>query len=767
VGFNANDSYKGKELAHMPDDMWDIKIASAAWNILKKYKKTQLFQFDLGEAPKVCFAVPDKDLGYVRIAHYPLNPDLLAALRLVPGRKYEPAGTRETLDLPYWRVPVRDFAKFKAFADKWGIELPQHTLNHLQKGSFVDAPVVESEPARVVKITSKNPLIVRLYFPYSEDEKNALKTAFVQKVHYSPKTVGTHADKAHWVLSIGGPNAKAAKAWLLKYDYAGKDEVIETIDSMEEREAKARAASKSMETSNKSFQVEGMSPLYTLYEYQASGMEYMVTGGSDHEKEVIACILADDMGLGKTLQSLLTSYRKLLEAKRANPEKRYSVVCVVPASTKFQWYEAVRTFIPSATVKAISGKKTLPDGSYDADFVVINYDVLLYAKHTYLWDTAKVAVTGMIIDEATYIKNLTSGRTQNVLSLSATHADTLTCRLALSGTIVLNRPAEMIGPLVFCGFIKSQKYPQGAKITPLWTKSKFETYFCAGHMNYAGIWDISGASNLKELHYTLTSKGAYLRRLRDDVAKELPPIQRTFVPVELSNDAEYRKAATEFRKWYMQEKGRTAPAADHLVKLGALLVLAERGKIEPCLEQARLLLDAGHKMIIFAYYKETQQAVYEALAEYKPVWFAGGMSESNRKLAADTFNFDTSCRVCVASTMAACMGVNLQGGPKEGTNVIMVLRRAWNRSTEEQIEGRARRLGNVLANDPGSKIQSIYLEGIDSIDQWMHALIDEKQLVASQVIEGEEVIIESDTWRRSLDEFVLSISEGKRKKKAA
>ena len=127
-----------------------------------------------------------------------------------------------------------------------------------------------------------------------------------------------------------------------------------------------------------------------------------------HQAEVVAAaadghrtfLLADEPGLGKTAQALLAA-----EAADAFP-----LLAVVPNVVKMNWAREAGMWVPHRTSTVIHGDGQDIDGF--ADIVVVNYEVL--DRHVgWLGD---FGFRSMVVDEAHFIKNKTSQRSQNVLS---------------------------------------------------------------------------------------------------------------------------------------------------------------------------------------------------------------------------------------------------------------------------------------------------------------------------------------------------------------
>src|ERR687891_1707296 len=171
-------------------------------------------------------------------------------------------------------------------------------------------------------------------------------------------------------------------------------------------------------------------------------------------------LLADEPGLGKTAQALLAA-----EAADA-----YPLLVVVPNVVKTNWAREAGRWTTHRSATVIHGNGDTIDGF--ADIVVVNYEVL--DRHVgWLGD---FGFRGMVVDEAHFIKNKTSQRSQHVLHLSesirARTAHPLL--MALTGTPLINDIEDFRAIWQFLGWI-DDKAPRGelmerledARLTPL------------------------------------------------------------------------------------------------------------------------------------------------------------------------------------------------------------------------------------------------------------------------------------------------------------
>ena len=116
-------------------------------------------------------------------------------------------------------------------------------------------------------------------------------------------------------------------------------------------------------------------------------------------------LLADEPGLGKTAQALLAA-----EAADA-----YPLLVVVPNVVKTNWAREAGLWMPRRSATVIHGDGDSIDGF--ADIVIVNYEVL--DRHVgWLGD---FGLRGMVVDEAHFIKNKSSQRSQNVLRALRAH----------------------------------------------------------------------------------------------------------------------------------------------------------------------------------------------------------------------------------------------------------------------------------------------------------------------------------------------------------
>src|SRR5690606_35489398 len=135
-------------------------------------------------------------------------------------------------------------------------------------------------------------------------------------------------------------------------------------------------------------------------------------------------LLADEPGLAKTAQSALA----------ASVAHAYPLLVVVPNVVKMNWAREVELWTPQRRATVIQGDGDDIDAF--ADVFIVNYEIL----DRHLSWLGEIGLKGMVVDEAHFIKNLSSQRSQNVLALASRirERERNPLMLALTGTPLIN-----------------------------------------------------------------------------------------------------------------------------------------------------------------------------------------------------------------------------------------------------------------------------------------------------------------------------------------
>jgi SWI/SNF-related matrix-associated actin-dependent regulator 1 of chromatin subfamily A len=432
----------------------------------------------------------------------------------------------------------------------------------------------------------------------------------------------------------------------------------------------------------------------SLLPYQAAGVRYLV------ERE--RTFLADEMGLGKTVQALVA-----LEELDA-----YPAIILCPASLKENWRREAFRWLPGRSVEVLSGAPGEGQGVRPSDLVILNYDILADTKTRKGWGSLLLAPKprAIVCDESHKLKEPKSKRTEAARVL----ASWIPYRFCLSGTPILNRPAELISQLKILG-----------RLDDIGGWRTFADRYCGRHWN-GFTWDMSGARNLDELNTKLRIHG-YIRRTKVDVLPELPQKRRVTVPLEGLDLSEYRSAAADLREWLEEKFGKVeadaAARAEALTRIEVLKQLAFRAKSERCLEWVREFLeDSDQKLVVFAWHRSAVQDM--ALALDAP-YITGDVPPHIRQKAIDKFQHDPGTRVIVGNIQAMGVGLTLTAA----SNVVF-LELPWTPAECDQAEDRCHRIGQK------SSVTAWYLLAPGTIDADIESLLEEKRRVVDGATEA-------------------------------
>jgi SWI/SNF-related matrix-associated actin-dependent regulator 1 of chromatin subfamily A len=477
---------------------------------------------------------------------------------------------------------------------------------------------------------------------------------------------------------------------------------IDELANMVERSAENLEASRAAEAD---YHVPGLGG--ELRPFQKAGVAYAV--------RTERCFIADEMGLGKTVQALAT-----LKATEAFP-----AVVVCPASLKLNWMREAVKWLPGKAVELWDGKHGWP-GRVN----IINYDVL----GRQLERLKELKPQAVIFDESHFLKSKKAKRTEAAKELAAIAR----IRLCLTGTPVLNRPAELISQLEILDRL--------AEFGGYW---QFVRRYCEAYRNGFGL-DTSGASNLEELNQRMRAL-CFIRRNKADVLKELPPKQRSIVPVAITNRLEYEKAENEVIEWlkeqamkdeafeaslallseeeraekkreHAEDVAERAKNAEQLVRIEALKKLAAKGKMDAVTEWIEDFLESGEKLVLFAHHVDV---VHELARRFNADCITGQTPIPDRQKAVDRFQKDPAARVIVLNLQAGGVGLTLTAA----SNVAFI-ELGWTPAIHDQAEDRCHRIGQH------DQVTAWYLLGEKTIDEEIQALIDQKRVVVNAATEG-------------------------------
>ncbi|MBW9093675.1 DEAD/DEAH box helicase [Microbacterium jejuense] len=441
-------------------------------------------------------------------------------------------------------------------------------------------------------------------------------------------------------------------------------------------------------------------------------------------------LLADEPGLGKTAESVLA----------ASVANAYPLLAVVPNVVKMNWAREVERWTPQRRATVIQGDGEDIDAF--ADVFIVNYEIL----DRHLSWLSSIGLKGIVVDEAHFIKNLTSQRSQNVLALANRVREQVPnpLLLALTGTPLINDVEDFDAIWRFLG------WTNGEKPGPVLMEKLDET----------GLTPADKAF-YPEARDAVISMGI-VRRRKKDVATDLPDKLIADLPVELDDEfgRSIRQAERELGERLAAKYRRIIEARgdrglapgeidDDIVRLVAHNELEESKAAGTGSEnvftmvrkigQAKAVLAADYavqlqrsvgKVVFFAKHidvMDTAEAHFAA-AGLKTVSLRGDQATTARQQAIDAFNNDPEVGIAVCSLTAAGVGVNMQAS----SNVVLA-ELSWTAAEQTQAIDRVHRIGQ---DEPVTAWRII---AAHTIDTKIAELIDSKQGLAARALDGEAV----------------------------
>ena len=498
---------------------------------------------------------------------------------------------------------------------------------------------------------------------------------------------------------------------------------------------------------------ELLGPLFRSFEYTGSGAlaskalpepSSLHAPGSlelmPHQAQLVAAaaaghrtfLLADEPGLGKTAQALLA----------AQAAQAYPLLVVVPNVVKINWAREANLWTPRRPVTVIHGNGDEIDGF--ADIVVVNYEVL--DRHVgWLGD---FGFRGMVVDEAHFIKNKTSQRSQHVLQLS----ERIRARIgrpllmALTGTPLINDIEDFRAIWQFLGWIDDKK-PLGSLLATL-----EETGLVPGDPGF-----------YRAARNCVVNMGI-VRRRKIDVAADIPARRVADLPVELDDEAgrSIREAERNLARRLVarydsalatRKSGAVVEGIDHeLVRRVAtweredtttssgdenvftMMRRIGQAKAGLAADYAAQLSRSVGKVVFFAKHIDVMDVAEETFAKrgIKYSSIRGDQTKTVRQRNIDAFVEDPEVEIVVCSLSAAGVGINLQ----VASNMVLA-ELSWTDAEQTQAIDRIHRIGQ---EEPVTAWRIIASQ---TIDTRIAELIDSKAGLAARALDASDEEVSS------------------------
>jgi superfamily II DNA or RNA helicase len=427
-----------------------------------------------------------------------------------------------------------------------------------------------------------------------------------------------------------------------------------------------------------------------LRSYQRAGVDWLAF----LRDAGLGAMLADDMGLGKTLQALCAL--------------RPRALVVVPTSVLLTWVDELERSRPGLSYSVYHGPKRQLDP--DADLILTTYAILrldadrLAEEH---WRT-------VVLDEAQNIKNPDSQVARAAYGLQAD------CRMTLTGTPVENRLEELWSQFHFTnrGLLGGRTDFQERYAVPI------------------GRGDAGAADRLRA-----RIRPFIMRRLKSEVARELPPRTDMVLRCELSPGE--REVYDTIRAATMRDVVQRLQSGGSVLKaLEALLRMRQAAchsalipgqsaegssKLEVLLEALDNVVAEGRKALVFSQWTSLLDLAEPHLKRGDVGYVRLDGSTRDRAGVVRAFQEDGGPPVLLVSLKAGGTGLNLTAADH-----IFLLDPWWNPAVEDQAADRAHRIGQ------DQPVMVYRIVAADTVEEKILALQQRKRGLAEAALGGAE-----------------------------
>ncbi|XP_031289656.2 chromodomain-helicase-DNA-binding protein 6 isoform X3 [Camelus dromedarius] len=490
--------------------------------------------------------------------------------------------------------------------------------------------------------------------------------------------------------------------WELEEDVdPAKVKEFESLQVLPEIKHVERPASDSWQKLEKSREYKNSNQ---LREYQLEGMNWLLFNWYNRKN----CILADEMGLGKTIQSITFLSEIFLRGIHG------PFLIIAPLSTITNWEREFRTWTEMNAI-VYHGSQISRQMIQQYEMVyrdaqgnplsgVFKFHVVITTFEMILADCPelkKIHWSCVIIDEAHRLKNRNCKLLEGLKLMALEH------KVLLTGTPLQNSVEELFSLL---NFLEPSQFPS-------------ETAFLEE------FGDLKTEEQVKKLQSIL--KPMMLRRLKDDVEKNLAPKQETIIEVELTNiQKKYYRAILE-KNFSFLTKGANQHNMPNLIN--TMMELRKccnhpyliNGAEEKILEDFRkahspdapdfqlqamiqaagklVLIDkllpkliaGGHKVLIFSQMVRCLDILEDYLIQRRYTYerIDGRVRGNLRQAAIDRFCKPDSDRfVFLLCTRAGGLGINLTAA-----DTCIIFDSDWNPQNDLQAQARCHRIGQSKA----------------------------------------------------------------------
>lgn len=459
----------------------------------------------------------------------------------------------------------------------------------------------------------------------------------------------------------------------------------------------------------------------TGFEFKTKPFEHQIDG-FNYGLKYDRWLLGDEQGLGKTKQVIDIAIAKKLQ----KGYKHCLIICGVNG-LKWNWVNEIHTH--SNEEAYILGQRKRADktvigsnsdkytdicalNALQAYFIITNVETMRDERIvSEITNKCKSGEIGLVaIDEIHKCKNPSSQQGKGILKIQPE------CRIAMTGTPLMNQPMDLYIILKWLGYEKNAFY-------------KFKNHYCV--MGGYGGYEVVGYKNLDELQERLND--IMLRRLKDEVL-DLP--EKTYIDEYVDMTPKqaviYKEVTADVQSNIDNIKTAPNPLAE-LIRMrqatGYTGILSskiqESAKLDRMEELVEEAVENGQQVVIFSNWTQMTDVVWARLHKnYRVSVITGNTKDVDRQDNVNEFQSGAS-QVITGTIGAMGTGLTLTAGTVE-----IFLDEPWNRALYDQATDRCHRVGQK------HNVTIYNLMCKNTIDERIHELVQKKGAMSDALVDG-------------------------------
>jgi len=449
------------------------------------------------------------------------------------------------------------------------------------------------------------------------------------------------------------------------------DKLITKITELENYDARGKLNTIELKAEN----IKGIK--LPLRNYQYTAVKFLEDAGGK-------AIIALGTGVGKTLVALSYCIKN---------NKKAIIICPSQGGkTKRSWAYEVYKCTDKQPLIIWSGSKLDLVQYCNADFIIVNYELLDKFRGLLLNLINLHGFDTVIIDESHSIKNLKAKRTSSIHELSMN----CTGRILLSATAIRNKPDEIYSQL---NLVAPERFNN---------KRNFKEKYYGKRMFQGNKFFYTRQSKIQLTNLNLDIQGCYFYRDKMKIVFELPSLMIETIYYDLPTKI---RSTLEVQNKQQQFQTLAHAMIPNTVKLVEKLLLDEDNK----------------KIILYSGFVAVVEELTKRLGKLATLNH-GRLTSTEQQDNFKSFVEDSKTRVIVATYQSLSESINLQ----EQSSIVVFNDTPYLTAQIEQAYGRVYRIGQ-------KDTCYCYLQGFsDTYTDEVFTIIENKDIILKKVLEGKD-----------------------------